>query len=202
MGTNGTGGAARSAFHRLLLGAGLALSTAACSSPRATIESGNPDRIVETVRDLYVVVGHEAELVPEKARPDDRDPARVATGVDVERCLAWVQLEPVRDEKGRQVWKVVDRRFRSLESRVTVEFAQVRGLDGAEFTAVRPPIEIGIDEDLLEANPDTTLLVVARFRSDGGRAPAPSYFVLDPPKLRSDLSFAYDVRDGQLIQTR
>ncbi|MBL8840993.1 MAG: hypothetical protein JNL90_05610 [Planctomycetes bacterium] len=185
-------------FAALLL---VALCAAGCSSPQAVVGSSNPDQVGSDVRALYVVVAPDAKLDPEKVRPADRDAIALLRDLDLDALSAYVQLRPALDAKRRLLWEVVDQRFvPAQEPLVDLGIDGATGPDGRTFQAVESPLEVTIDGDLLEREPATALLLVVQWKN--GAAKASDWHLVGTAAIATGATFAFDVRDGALHQTR
>lgn len=190
-------------FSELLAATVLAATTClfGCSSPQAVIDCSNPDQVGSDVRAVYVIVAPDTKIDPDVVRPTDRDAIALLRDLDLDKLPAYVQLRPATDAKRRLIWEVVDQRYNPKEApHVDLGVDDALGPDGRTFLAVESPLEVTIDDDLIELDPATALLLVVQFKN--GAVKASDWQLVGKEAVATGSTFTFDMRDGALLATR
>lgn len=184
-------------FSELLAATALAATTClfGCSSPQAVIDCSNPDQVLRDVRALYVVVAPEAKINPDTVQPDDKDYMALLRDLDRDALTAYAQLRPTTDPKQRLIWEVVAV-APEIPPHVDLGIDWTPGTDGGRLRAIESAIEVEIDGDFLEINPETSVLLVVQFKN-GAEKPPHGRFV-GKLSIAAGTTQVFDVRDGKL----
>ncbi|MSP17878.1 MAG: hypothetical protein EXR73_14970 [Myxococcales bacterium] len=164
-----------------------------CSSPTVRVTSTYREQTKNELRALFIIVGDEQKIDPERVNPDHKDPLAVVRKLKPGDFEALIQFVPYLDAGETLWWEVVDQQPDAKESRVELDV-------DPKTHRCEDPLVVTVDNNLLKQDPELSILVIAQFLA-GGQENV-EYRLLSKARVADKETFAFDVQGKKLQEMR